>query len=88
MKRTTVFADENDLAILKAAAQRQGVAEAALLREAIHCAAMARRTWSEPFFTHTYTPEGESSPDRADDVAEAAWVEQADAYERTKSSTR
>ena len=36
MKRTTIFLDEQTLLRLKRAAQRQGVASAALVREAIH----------------------------------------------------
>lgn len=36
MKRTTIFLDEQTLIRLKRAAQRQGVASAALVREAIH----------------------------------------------------
>lgn len=56
LKRTTVVADEDDLAILKAAAARRGISEAELLRDAIHLAAMANRTWDEPFFTHIYSP--------------------------------
>ena len=87
MKRTTVFADENDLAILKAAAARRGIAEAELLRDAIHLAAMANRTWDEPFFTHTYASEdGERRP-RVGEVLQDAWAEKAEAYERTKSPT-
>lgn len=84
MKRTTVFADENDLATLKAAARRRGVAEAELLRDAIHLAAMASRMWDEPFFTHTYAAE-EARPRRlAGDVLEDAWAEKVEAYEGTK----
>ena len=86
MKRTTVFADEDDLAIIKAAAARRGVAEAELLRDAIHLAAMANRTWTEPFFTNTYTPEaGPRLP--SDKVLQAAWTEEAKGYERTKNPT-
>ena len=85
MKRTTVFADENDLAILKAAAARRGVAEAELLRDAIHLAAMANRTWDEPFFTQTFAAKhGESRP-RAGDLLQDVWAEKAETYERTKS---
>lgn len=85
MKRTTVFADEQDLAILKAAAARRGVAEAELIREAIHFAAMANRTWDEPFFTQTYVAEDAGPRPRARDVLQDAWGERADAYGRTKS---
>jgi hypothetical protein len=88
MRRTTVFANEGDLAIIKAAAARRGVAEAELLRDAIHLAAMAHQTWDEPFFTHTYASEDRSPRVRADDVLQAAWTEKAEAYERTKSPTR
>ena len=70
MKRTTVFADENDLAILKAAAARRGVAEAELLRDAIHLAAMANRTWDEPFFTHTHASEDEERRPRVGEVSD------------------
>lgn len=91
MKRTTVFADEHDLAVLKAAAARRGIAEAELIREAIHLAAMASRTWTEPFFSSTHTPDRPdqtSPPPRAGDVVEDAWAEKADAYEGTKGSAR
>lgn len=84
MKRTTVFADERDLAVIKAAAARRGVAEAELLREAIHLAAMAHRTWDEPFFSATYVPVETVSGDDLEDV----WADKAEAYERTKSPTR
>lgn len=87
MKRTTVFADENDLAILKAAAARRGVSEAELLRDAIHLAAMANRTWDEPFFTQTYASEEAEPRPHVGDVLQNVWDEKAKAYERTKSPT-
>ncbi|MGI8537378.1 MAG: CopG family transcriptional regulator [Mycobacteriales bacterium] len=87
MKRTTVFADEADLAIIKAAAVRRGVAEAELIRDAIHLAAMAHRTWDEPFFTRTYSCDAGSPRVRAEDVLHTAWTDEAEAYERTKGST-
>lgn len=85
MKRTTVFADEEDLAILKDAASRQGVAEAELIRDAIHLAAMASRRWDQPFFTRTFVSQSESG--RADEVLEQVWSKKAEAYERSKSPT-
>lgn len=88
MKRTTVFADEDDLAVLKTAAARRGVAEAELLREAIHLAAMANRTWTDPFFTKTFPPEARSSQPPADQVLDTMWAEKAESYERTKSPKR
>lgn len=86
MKRTTVFADENDLAILKAAAARRGVAEAELIRDAIHLAAMAHRTWDEPFFSHTYSADHGDPVPRVADVLDDVWTQKADSYERTKTS--
>ena len=85
MKRTTVFADEADLAILKAAAARRGVAEAELLRDAIHLVAMANQTWDEPFFSHTYSPDHANARPRAGEVLEDVWSDKAESYERTKS---
>lgn len=95
-RRTTVFADEKDLAILKDAAARLGVAEAELLRDAIHLAAMANRTWDEPFFSHIYGSEegGGEGPgnggrgQHAGEVLRDVMVEKTEAYERTKSPGR
>jgi hypothetical protein len=84
MKRTTVFADEEDLAVLKAAAARRGMAEAELLREAIHIEAMANRTWSEPFFTRTYSPAPGRSHGDAEGALDDVWEQKADAYRQTK----
>ncbi len=83
-KRTTVFADEEDLVVLKAAAARLGVAEAELIRDAIHVAALANRTWDEPFFSRTYRPihPGPSRP--AEEVLADAWEAEVQAYRRTK----
>lgn len=87
-KRTTVFADEEDLAVLKAVAARRGVAEAELIRAAIHLAAMANRTWTEPFFSQTYVPSKPSGAPRVGAVVDDVWAEEVDAYERTKSRPR
>jgi hypothetical protein len=89
MKRTTVFADEDDLAIIKAAAARRGIAEAGILRDAIHLAAMANRTWSEPFFSRTISPAREATAREATagEILEQTWSEGAQAYERTKIQT-
>lgn len=85
-----MFADEDDLAIIKAAATRRGVAEAEILRDAIHLAAMADRTWDEPFFTGTYTPtdDGGSPRSDVDDVLDVSWTAKSEAYERTKNLDR
>lgn len=48
MKRTNVYADPEDLALIKQAAARRGVPEAEILREAVKLAAMGARLWDEP----------------------------------------
>ncbi len=85
-KRTTVFAEEEDLAVLKAAAARLGVPEAELLRDAIHLAAMSNRVWSEPVFEQSFTPVS-GSTQCPDDVVESVWDAKAEAYERTKRAS-
>ena len=47
-KRTNVYADPEDLELIKQAALRRGVPEAQILREAIKLAAMGARLWEEP----------------------------------------
>lgn len=42
--------EEEDLRLVKLAAQREGKPEAELIRRAFHLVAMASRTWDEPFF--------------------------------------
>jgi len=77
LKRTTVYAEAEDLAVIKEAAARRGIAEAEIIREAIHLAAMANRTWDEPFFSATYPATGDAS---MGDL----WAAKAQAYERGK----
>lgn len=48
MKRTNVYADAEDLALIKEAAARRGVPEAEILREGIKLAALGARVWDEP----------------------------------------
>ncbi len=84
MKRTTVFADEDDLAVLKATAARRGITEATLLRDAIHLAAMNNRTWDEPFFTRSYTPQDRSRRLGEGEPLQAVWAEKSEAYEQSK----
>lgn len=68
MKRTNVYADPEDLSIIKEAAKRRGISEAEIIRQGIHLAAMANRVWDEPFFSRTFEGSGRT-PD-ADDVRE------------------
>jgi hypothetical protein len=58
MKRTNVYADPEDLAIIKEAARRRGVSEAEIIRQGIHLAAMANRVWDEPLFSRVYEGPG------------------------------
>ena len=58
MKRTNVYADPEDLAIIKEAAQRRGISEAEIIRQGIHLAAMANRVWDEPLFSRTFEGSG------------------------------
>ncbi|MGH3311497.1 MAG: CopG family transcriptional regulator [Streptomyces sp.] len=58
MKRTNVYADPEDLAIIKEAAKRRGVSEAEIIRQGIHLAAMANRAWDEPLFSRTFEGPG------------------------------
>ncbi|MEV0208065.1 CopG family transcriptional regulator [Streptomyces sp. NPDC050788] len=60
MKRTNVYADPEDLAIIKEAAKRRGISEAEIIRQGIHLAAMANRVWDEPLFSRTFAGPGRS----------------------------
>lgn len=73
MQRTNVYADPEDLAIIKEAAKRRGISEAEIIRQGIHLAAMANRVWDEPLFSRTFEGPGEtpSKQDVRDAVADA-----------------
>ncbi|GHJ40674.1 CopG family transcriptional regulator [Streptomyces sp. TS71-3] len=73
MKRTNVYADPEDLAIIKEAAKRRGVSEAEIIRQGIHLAAMANRVWDEPLFSRTFRGTGSTPGKREvrDAVADA-----------------
>ncbi len=60
LKRTNVYADLEDLALIKQAAARQGVPEAEIIREGIHLAAMSTRVWDEPLEWPTFDGSGQS----------------------------
>ncbi|WP_019927633.1 ribbon-helix-helix protein, CopG family [Nocardia sp. BMG111209] len=47
LKKTTVMVDEEDLALVKQAAAREGRPESEYLREAFHLIALRTRRWSE-----------------------------------------
>jgi hypothetical protein len=65
MKRTNVYADPEDLAIIKEAAKRRGISEAEIIRQGIHLAAMANRVWDEPLFSRTFEGAGRT-PSKAE----------------------
>lgn len=61
LKRTNVFADPEDLALIKRAAARRGVPEAEIIREGIHLAAMSTRVWDEPLEWPTFEGSGQAA---------------------------
>lgn len=80
-KRTTVFADEQDLAVLKEAAARRGISEAEMIREALHHAALRNRVWSEPFFGPLPEPPPTTGPVDYERVKNEVYAEKAATYE-------
>jgi hypothetical protein len=65
LERTNVYADPEDLALIKEAAKRRGISEAEIIRQGIHLAAMANRVWDEPLFSRTFEGSG-STPTKRD----------------------
>ncbi len=63
MRRTNVYADAEDLDLIKEAAKRRGVSEAELIRQGIHLAAMANRVWDAPLEWPTFDGSGETAGD-------------------------
>ncbi len=74
LKRTNVYADTDDLALIKQIAARRGVPEAQIIREGIHLAAMSNRIWDGsldwPAFDGTGQPA--TSEEVTETVARAA----------------
>lgn len=66
LRRTNVYADAADLAIIKEAAVRRGISEAEIIREGIHLAAMSSRAWDAPLDWPTF--EGPGTPAIGDEV--------------------
>ncbi|WP_066361538.1 CopG family transcriptional regulator [Herbidospora mongoliensis] len=69
MKRTNVYADPEDLALIKEAARRRGIPEAEIIREGIHLAAMANRVWDDPLDWPVF--DGDGTPATSDEVTKA-----------------
>ncbi|WP_227998323.1 CopG family transcriptional regulator [Nocardia australiensis] len=63
LKRTNVYADPVDLAMIKEAAAKRGVSEAEIIRRGIHLAALSTRVWGAdmdfPTFDDVDEPVGE-----------------------------
>ena len=69
LKRTNVYADAEDLALIKEIAAHRGVPEAQIIREGIHLAAMSNRVWDGSFDWPTY--KGTGDPATSNEVTEA-----------------
>jgi Ribbon-helix-helix protein, copG family len=69
LKRTNIYADSEDLALIKEIAARRRVPEAQIIREGIHLATMSNRVWDSPFDWPTFDGSGE--PATSDEVTEA-----------------
>lgn len=74
LKRTNVYADAEDLELIKEIAARRGVPEAQIIREGIHLAAMSNRIWDSPLDWPTFAGTGETvtSDEVTATVAQAA----------------
>ncbi|WP_344101399.1 CopG family transcriptional regulator [Nocardiopsis rhodophaea] len=77
MKRTNIYVDPEDLALVREAARRRGVPAAEVIREGIRLAAMSNRDWDQPLDWPTFDGSGEnaSSAGVTAAVAEGAHVE-------------
>ena len=69
LKRTNVYADPEDLALIKQTAARRGVPEAEIIREGIHLAAMSTRVWDEPLEWPIF--EGSGQPVTNEEISRA-----------------
>jgi Ribbon-helix-helix protein, copG family len=69
LKRTNVYADAGDLALIKEIAARRGVPEAEIIREGIHLAVMSSRVWDSSLDWPTFDGTGETAA--SDEVTDA-----------------
>jgi hypothetical protein len=63
LKRTNVYADAADLALIKEIAARRGVPGAQIIRVGIHLATMSNRVWDGPFDWPSFEGTAEPAPD-------------------------
>lgn len=68
LKRTMVYADPDDLAIIKEAAARTQTSEAEIIREGIHLAALRVRRRSEPLRLRRFASGDPTLADRVDEI--------------------
>ncbi|WP_305779375.1 CopG family transcriptional regulator [Nocardia nova] len=68
LKRTMVYADADDLAVIKEAAARSNVSEAEIIRNAIHLAAKRVRRRSEPLRLRRFASGDPTLAERVDDI--------------------
>ncbi|WP_280251932.1 CopG family transcriptional regulator [Nocardia abscessus] len=68
LKRTMVYADAEDLAVIKEAAAQSNVSEAEIIRNAIHLAAMRVRRRSEPLRLRRFASGDPTLAERVDDI--------------------
>jgi hypothetical protein len=60
MKRTSVYIAQEDLALIRSAADRRGVSVAEMIREGVRLAAMANRVWDDPLDWPTFEPDAKA----------------------------
>ncbi|MGW2419025.1 hypothetical protein ACWC0C_07130 [Streptomyces sp. NPDC001709] len=60
MKRTNVYADPEDLELIKKGAERLGVPEAEIIRRGIHMAALSVQTWDTPAVSRKFRGSGKT----------------------------
>ena len=68
LKRTMVHVEEEDMALIKAAAARSGVPEAQIIREGVHLAALRSRRWESPMEIPEFDSGDPAFADRVDEL--------------------
>lgn len=68
LKRTMVYADADDLAVIKEAAAQSNISEAEIIRNAIHLAAKRVRRRSEPLRLRRFASGDPTLAERVDDI--------------------
>jgi hypothetical protein len=71
LRRISVYADTDDLALIKEIAVRRGVPEAQIIREGIHLAAMSTWVWDAPLNWPTFDGNSETATGSDEDAGAA-----------------